>query len=306
MYHSYVFTQCNYLVEVFIVIVFNKSTTQENEFQAVINLLASGNNTEIIQSEIGKNGMIFILPPKDICVFEYYYIVKGQVEYDNTIYCQCDSFDASKITQGHAIKALEDTVLLCISSSMGGFERSYNFNKVLTEQLKCIQKKDHYTFEHCKRVKELAFDVCKKLNLNHNELKDIVLAAYFHDVGKIQIIDDILNKPDALTADEYTQMKEHVVFSYEIIYKAINSEIADLILLHHERLDGSGYPKGLVGEHIPLSARILAVVDSYDAMTTDRVYKVGKDSKTAIQELYDLSHQYDHKVVQALDQVIHS
>lgn len=79
-----------------------------------------------------------------------------------------------------------------------------------------------------------------------------------------------------------------------------------MILRHHERLDGSGYPKGLMEDDIPLSGRILAVVDSYDAMTTDRVYKVGKDSKTAIKELYDLSHQYDDSVIKALDEIIHS
>ncbi|MBI9012349.1 MAG: HD domain-containing protein [Clostridiales bacterium] len=92
-------------------------------------------------------------------------------------------------------------------------------------------------------------------------------------------------------------MKKHVIHGYDIIKESLDIEVAGLLILHHERLDGSGYPKGLKDTEISLLGRILAVVDSFDAMTTDRIYKRGKDYETTLKELYSLSHQYDIEIV---------
>lgn len=283
---------------------FYNSTTQKQNFKPIIKLLGSGDNIEITQYEMGKNSMFFIKPSLKSTTYEFYYIVNGQVEYNNNLYSKNDYFDLIYSDQDHGIKILEDTVILYIASDTGEFENANRFNELLIEQLEVIQKKDHYTFEHCKRVKRLALSVGKALMLKDTDLKNLTLAAYFHDIGKIKISDKILNKPGSLTLNEYDQMKMHVTHGHEIIAQAIDQNVADILVLHHERLNGSGYPKGLLGKDIPLLGRILAVVDSYDAMTSNRIYHIAKDTKTAIKELYELSDQYDQEVVKALSQVV--
>lgn len=285
---------------------FQKSTTQIKNFKPLVKLLGSGDGIEITQYEVGKNSALFIKPSIEISTYEFYYIVKGKIEYKSTIYSQNDYFDVEYINKDFALKALEDTIILFISSNIGEFENASNFNNVLLKQLESIQKKDHYTFEHCLRVKRLVISIAKVLKLNDTELKNLAFAAYFHDVGKIKIDDKILNKLGFYTEDEYSQMKKHVTYSYDIISEAITSEVADILLLHHEKLDGSGYPKGLKGDEISYLGRILAVVDTFDAMTTDRVYKKGKDTDTAIKELYSLSHQYDINIIRVLEKVINN
>lgn len=284
---------------------FYKSTTQSSNFKPLVNLLGVGDGTEIIQYELGKNSMFFVNPSLHPETYEFYYIVKGQIEFQDNIYNQFDYFDIRYTTENYGLKALEDTVLLFISSNTGEYETANNFNEILKEQLESIQVKDHYTFEHCRRVKRLVIEIGKSLNLNDSDLKTLTLAAFCHDVGKINISDEILNKPDKLTTDEYSSMQKHVTYSFDIVKDTIDNDVAELLIMHHERLDGSGYPNGLQGEEISLLGRILAVADSFDAMTTDRVYKKGKDVETALTELYELSHQYDIEIVKILDEIIH-
>lgn len=283
---------------------FYKSSTQTTNFKPLVNLLGVGDGTEIIQYELGQNSMFFINPSLHPETYEFYYIVTGQIEFQDNIYNQYDYFDVKHTTENYGLKALEDTVLLFISSSTGEYETANNFNEILTEQLELIQVKDHYTYEHCRRVKRLVIEIGQFMNLKDSDLKTLTLAAYCHDVGKIKISNGILNKPEKLTFEEYTTMKQHVTHSFDLVKDSIDKEVADLLILHHERLDGSGYPKGLKDEEIPLLGRILAVVDSYDAMTTDRVYKQGKDTEIALKELYELSHQYDIEIVKILDEIL--
>jgi len=133
---------------------------------------------------------------------------------------------------------------------------------------------------------------------------NILLAANFHDIGKISITDEILNKPDKLTLDEFNIMKSHVNNSYDILSESISPQVIEILMQHHERLDGSGYPNGLKGNQISLSGRILAIADSFDAMTTDRVYKLGKTADLAIEELPNLSNLYDQSIVEVLKLIL--
>lgn len=286
-------------------VTFYKSSTQTTNFKPLVNLLGVGDGTEIIQYELGQNSMFFINPSLHPETYEFYYIVKGQIAFQDNLYNQYDYFDVKHTTENYGLKALEDTILLFISSNTGEYETANNFNEILTEQLESIQAKDHYTYEHCRRVKRLVIEIGQYMNLKDSDLKTLTLAAYCHDVGKIKISNGILNKPDKLTYKEYATMKKHVIYSFDIVRDSIDKDVADLLILHHERLDGSGYPKGLKNEEIPLLGRILAIADSYDAMTTDRVYKQGKDTETALKELYELSHQYDIEIVKILDEIIH-
>lgn len=283
---------------------FYRSQVKEQVLKPSVSLLGAGDGTEITQYEIGKDSMIFIKPSLEAATYEFYYIVKGSIQYKDEVYGALDYFDVSQIDETYAISAKEDTLILYVSSTKGEFDDACSLNNALVEQLENIQKKDNYTFEHCRRVKRLVVRVGEYLRLTDDEMKELSIAGYFHDVGKIRVDDQILNKAGGLTDKEYRQMKQHVVESYDIVSKEICKDVGQILLQHHERLDGSGYPKGLRAEEISKLGRILAVVDSYDAMTTDRVYKKGKSSQRAIEELLALSHQYDGEMVRALAHVL--
>lgn len=174
-------------------------------------------------------------------------------------------------------------------------------NSKLKHILTTIQERDSYTSIHCNNVYKLSSELGSRMGLLHNELYALDKAARFHDVGKVFIDDAILNKPGVLTADEYEAMKEHVAYGHELVCSHFTEEIYTIISYHHERLDGSGYPNGLKGDQIPLSGRILAVCDTFDAMTTDRVYKKAKTYKEAFAELRASAHLFDMKVVDVLE-----
>lgn len=142
------------------------------------------------------------------------------------------------------------------------------------------------TEEHAERLSLLSKKVGMKLNLSQTELNDLELLATLHDIGKVGIDDRILNKPGQLSEEEWVEMKKHPEIGYRI---AISSPelvpIAEYILYHHERWDGRGYPQGLKGEETPLPSRILAIVDAFDAMTQDRIYRKALTEEAAIAEL---------------------
>ena len=281
---------------------FTEPNVQKKDFNPIVKLLGSEDNIEITRYELGINSMFFVNPSIQMGTYEFYYIASGSIIYNNKEYSTHVFFEAYNIDEPFKIKALEDTVLLFISSRSGEFSNADEFNENLVNQLESIQNKDHYTFEHCRRVKRYVHDIGEYLELADGDIKNLVIAAYFHDVGKIMIPDTILNKPDKLTSVEFDLMKTHVTHSEKIIKEVLGAEISDILVLHHERLDGSGYPKGK--KNIPLLGRILAVVDSFDAMTTDRIYKKGKSPEEAISELLLLNHQYDQKIVKVLEKLI--
>jgi HD-GYP domain-containing protein (c-di-GMP phosphodiesterase class II) len=137
-----------------------------------------------------------------------------------------------------------------------------------------IDAKDSYTYGHSERVARIAVELGRELWLQEDELSDIYLAGLLHDIGKIGIRDAILGKREPLTPEEFEHIKQHVTIGYKILadLRPIRNLLPG-VLYHHERYDGGGYPDGLAGEQIPLLARILAVADAYDAMSTARPYR---------------------------------
>ena len=130
------------------------------------------------------------------------------------------------------------------------------------------------------------------------QVEQIKLAGMFHDIGKIGIKDNILNKNGRLTQEEYSEIKKHPEIAVDIIGELIDKEILDIVLYHHERYDGKGYPAGLKGEEIPLGARILAVADSWDAMTSERPYRKALPKSVAMEELRkNAGTQFDPDIV---------
>ncbi|MEC9485622.1 MAG: diguanylate cyclase [Candidatus Izemoplasma sp.] len=144
------------------------------------------------------------------------------------------------------------------------------------------------TEQHANRIADLCVQLGQRIGLSHNELNDLKLFAILHDVGKIGIEDKILKKPSRLNESEYKRMKQHPSIGYKIASNVEALEgISYYILTHHEWWDGNGYPKGLKDEEIPLLSRILSIVDAWDAMTNDRIYRNAMSKENAIQELID-------------------
>ncbi|MBL4937546.1 diguanylate cyclase [Clostridium sp. YIM B02515] len=169
-----------------------------------------------------------------------------------------------------------------------------------------INAKDRYTYGHVERVVIYSRLIADKLGLSEKDKKKLIYGAYMHDIGKINISEEILNKKMPLTKDEWEILKQHPVNGVEII-KPVESlmDISPLILHHHERYDGNGYPGKLKGEDIPYLARVLTVVDSYDAMTSNRPYSKSKTQEEAIVELKKCSGtQFDSSIADAFVEVI--
>jgi len=165
-------------------------------------------------------------------------------------------------------------------------ERKSVKNKAISAILKTLTEKYEAERIHSNRVSEISVQIGEALNLTNEELKELKIAAMFHDIGKISIPDDIINKPGKLTPDEYDILKSHTEVGYEILRAADEySQLAIHASSHHERYDGKGYPNGLVGNQIPYFSRIIAIADSYEAMTSDRPYRSRMSDDYAADEI---------------------
>lgn len=160
-------------------------------------------------------------------------------------------------------------------------------------------ERSHEAQEHADRLSELSQKIGIELNLSQSDLDDLALLATLHDIGKVGIDDRILNKPGELNEKEWFEMRKHSEIGYRIAMASPElMPIAEYILYHHERWDGKGYPRGLKGESIPLASRILSVVDAYDAMTQDRIYRKAMSQEAALEELNKNSGtQFDPAIV---------
>jgi putative two-component system response regulator len=155
---------------------------------------------------------------------------------------------------------------------------------VLFSLANAVEAKDSYTQGHTQRVADMAVLLGKKMNLTDDEVAALRVGGILHDIGKIGIPRDVLNKPGPLTAEEWDVMKQHPDIGHRICLplKRTLGLALDMIQHHHEKLDGSGYPEGLQGDEISTVARIMAVVDIYDALVTDRPYRKGMTKKKAL------------------------
>ncbi len=141
-----------------------------------------------------------------------------------------------------------------------------------------LDAKDPYTAGHSERVSDMALKVCELIGLKREDIEKIHIAAHLHDIGKIGVPDVVLNKEGRLTDEEWQAIRRHPEIGAEILSKSHHlKELKEIVLCHHERYDGKGYPLGLAGERIPVGARIIAICDSIDAMTSNRCYRKAHD-----------------------------
>ncbi len=182
-------------------------------------------------------------------------------------------------------------------------------SSIISSMKTTLFEKNKETEEHARRLIRYTYLIGQSLKLKDKQLDELELLSTLHDIGKIGISDLILNKPDKLSEEEWVEMKKHPEIGYRIAMSTSElAPIAEYILFHHERWDGTGYPQGLKGEEIPLLSRILAVADAYDAMTEDRPYRKALSKEKACQELrLNAGAQFDPDIVEVflmeLDQI---
>jgi HD-GYP domain-containing protein (c-di-GMP phosphodiesterase class II) len=172
-----------------------------------------------------------------------------------------------------------------------------------------VEAEDNYTADHCRSVVELAAAVGDELGLSYEDKQELEIAALLHDVGKIVIPNDIINKPGALDDAEFELMKTHTIEGQVLLDRVggLLGRVGQIVRSCHERWDGNGYPDGLAGYEIPMAARIVFACDAYSAMTTDRPYRAAMSRETALEELWaNAGSQFDPRVVSALSHVIRS
>ena len=151
---------------------------------------------------------------------------------------------------------------------------------------KALDAKDAYTSGHASRVEEYSVKLADQYGLSPKEMENIKTAAILHDIGKIGIVDEILNKDGKLTEEEFQKIREHPSVGADIIGEiSFLKDISKIIRHHHERYDGAGYPEGLKADEMPIESAILAIADSYDAMTSDRPYRRALTSEEALEEI---------------------
>ena len=175
------------------------------------------------------------------------------------------------------------------------------FLSAIDSLVRTMEERDSYTAGHSLRVRCYALRLAEAVSLPPKQRKLLSLAAKLHDIGKVGVPEAVLNKPDKLTEDEYRQVREHPVIGERILTPIIRSpEVLAAIRGHHERLDGSGYPDGLSGPRVPLLARLVAIPDCFDALTTSRAYRAALPLPEALEALRSGSGvHFDAELVQA-------
>lgn len=208
----------------------------------------------------------------------------------NDVYAQKQEIEALYEETAAVNEKLNDNIenLNKVKEELLKYSESLNTGYIQTVMslVNAIEAKDEYTSGHCQRVMEIACEIASYMNLSEDLIKDLRYAAILHDIGKIGIQAQVLNKPERLSEEEFSEIKKHPLISFNIL-KGVDflGNGLNAILEHHEKYNGSGYPNGLKGEEISLLGRILCIADAFDAMTSDRPYRRAMCMENAINEI---------------------
>lgn len=275
---------------------------------SVLSLLAKMNNLEIMLYEFSANRPNSVTPGNDSDLMEFYFILDGSITIDadgeKHILQKGDYFYVYNIKNIISFWTQSDTKMLYISSAPV-FNLLYAYTDDLNVLLKKSETKDVYTHEHGNRVQHYAVQIADELGLSSEINFTLALASLFHDIGKCFIPDEILNKVSKLSDGEFNYIKKHPTYSSELLESKFIEDIAIIVEQHHEKLDGTGYPKGLKAQEIRIEAKIIAVADSYDAMTSDRAYRKAFEPAAAVAELKRcIGSHYEESIVFSLERIL--
>jgi HD-GYP domain-containing protein (c-di-GMP phosphodiesterase class II) len=279
-----------------------------NQKFANLSLLGKGDGAEVMIQEVDANEIVFIEPAEYSDVMEFFYILDGKLEIEKNktkvSLSKDDYFYVHHLDEHVQFQTITDVKLLYFSTQPV-FHYLSSTIKELTELAKIVEEKDIYTHGHTSRVKDYALKIGNKMRLSKEIIENIGFASLFHDIGKINVPDEILKKTGKLTDEEFEIMENHSAWGAEVVSKTYYEKLSEIIRQHHERNDGSGYPNNITDEEILIEAKVIAVADSYDAMTSDRPYRKAMTPSVAAEELISLKgSKYEGAVVEALIQVL--
>lgn len=274
-------------------------------------LLGRWNGLSNALYSLHKNGSFWVQYDAEDAFIESYKLLNGVVEMEyegkRRLLEIGETIEASNYE--HIISFYGKTEAdILIKMEAESFEYRFFETQILQEEADAIASVDGYTYMHCNRIKDYSIEVWKQLELPTESLSTLRWGAYFHDVGKRVVPLEILNKPGKLTAEEWEIMKTHTTEGAKIMREHAVEWLADTAFIveqHHERHDGKGYPYGLKGDEIALESAIVSVVDAFDAMTTDRVYKKALSIQEAVKELEGgRGTQFNPEVVDAFIEIL--
>jgi putative nucleotidyltransferase with HDIG domain len=288
-------------------ILHRKNLSQEEIYPKLdperLKFIAASSSTTLLEEGTYPEGLFIENPPSSALFAPIK--VNGENQYMLAIY---KHYTNQIFTEGQrkTVLTIADRAGAHIENIQLVMKMQNTFSETIQGFALAIEAKDRYTIGHSERVAKYALELCKGLGLSEEETGRIFQAALLHDIGKIGIRYEELNKPEKLTPKEYEMFKLHPVIGKKILQPiTFLQDVLPAIYHHHEQYDGSGYPDGLRGEEIPLGARILAIADTYDAMTSDRPYRPALSHEVAIEELKRCAGtQFDPRLVEVFIKAI--
>lgn len=249
-------------------------------------LVKTSSELEVVELALQKGGRLTLTPSGPIT--ETFHVLAGQLSCalpsGPRVVTNRDRIITQGLEEPVILSALTDARLLYVTPQPQFHVISKKLNQLRKLAVE-IELKDGYTADHCDRLQSLSFATGQELGLGPNQLLMLDYAAYLHDVGKIKVPLSILQKPGKLNPQEWELIKKHPIFGRELLENTFMRDAGVIVEQHHERLDGSGYPYGLSGHDVLIEAAIIAVADTFDAMTTDRPYRRALCRESALMEL---------------------
>ncbi len=271
-----------------------------------VQLLVAGQGVEIHQGTLSRGKRITLVPSGS--AVETYFILEGHLRCDlasgSVNVGAGDYLVTESLAESYTLLAQTDVRFLYFTSQPTFHEISHELGDLMRLAVE-VEIKDGYTSEHCRRLQVLSYAAGQELGLPQDRLYLLDYGAYLHDVGKVRVPASVLQKPSALTRAEWALMKKHPIFGRELLEKTYLKRAGTIVEQHHERFDGSGYPYALTRDEILPESYIVAVADTYDAMTTDRPYRRASPPEQAFAELRKYAGiYYPAEVVEAFISIV--
>jgi diguanylate cyclase (GGDEF)-like protein/PAS domain S-box-containing protein len=282
--------------------------TQEGDYLILktAQLLRNCLEGEYVIGHTGSGEFLILLPNTDSQAADLLTAkIKSSIESYNR--CNTDSLYDISVSIGHSTKEVETQELQNVTAEADEnmrrrkmLNQNSSHSAIVSSIMATLYAKSQETEEHGQRLGRLSTMIGRAMGLSQTELDDLQLLSKLHDIGKVIVDNQILNKPEKLSREEWKIMRQHSEIGYRIAVSMPQlKHIAEYILYHHERWDGTGYPEGLKGERIPKASRILSVADAFDAMTNDRVYRRAIPIEDAIKEIkHNAGTQFDPNIAE--------